>query len=110
MLIGNVLLWAGVFFIAVTAVGLIRLPDFYCRVHAVSKTETLGLGLMVSGLAVQEGLSLVGVKLLLILLFAILTNPLAAHLLTRAAIRSGLRVWTRETIRPVALSGRDHSG
>lgn len=93
---GNVLLICGVFFIAVTAIGLLRLPDFYSRVHAVSKTETLGLGLILLGLLLHEGLSTLSLKLALILLFAVMTNPLAAHLLTRAALRRGVNAWTSD--------------
>ena len=93
---GDVLLLGGVFFIAVTAVGLLRLPDFYSRAHAVSKTETLGLGLILLGLLFHEGFNFLSLKLALILLFAVLTNPLAAHLLTRAALRHGVDVWTSE--------------
>jgi multicomponent Na+:H+ antiporter subunit G len=95
-IVSDLLLVAGVFFIGVTAVGLLRLPDFYSRVHAVSKTETLGLGLLLLGLVVHEGFSLLGFKLALILVFAVVTNPLAAHLLSRAAIRQGLQAWTNE--------------
>ena len=93
---GNLALWCGVFFMAVTAVGLLRLPDFYTRAHAVSKTETLGIGLILLGLILYEGLSLVSAKLALVLLIAIMANPLAAHLLTRAALRSGVQMWTRK--------------
>ena len=94
---GDLLLLGGVFFIAVTAVGLLRLPDFYCRVHAVSKTETLGLGLLLLGLVFHEGLSLLGLKLALILVFSVLTNPLAAHLLSRTAVRQGVQAWTPDS-------------
>jgi multicomponent Na+:H+ antiporter subunit G len=96
-LIGNIALWGGVFFMAVTAIGLIRLPDFYTRTHAVSKSETLGIGLILLGLALHEGLSLTSIKLALVLLFAFLANPLAANLLTRAALRSGVGMWTRRS-------------
>ena len=99
-LVGDVVLWGGVFFMAVTAIGLLRLPDFYTRAHAVSKTETLGIGLILLGLVLHEGLSIVSLKLALVVLFAFLANPLAAHLLTRAALRSGLQIWTRDTHGP----------
>jgi multicomponent Na+:H+ antiporter subunit G len=98
--IANIVLWGGVFFMAVTAIGLIRLPDFYTRAHAVSKTETLGIGLILLGLALHEGLSLTSVKLALVLVFAFMANPLAANLLTRAALRSGVGMWTRRGIVP----------
>jgi multicomponent Na+:H+ antiporter subunit G len=93
--IGNFFLWAGVFFMAVTAVGLLRLPDFYSRLHAVSKSETLGLVLVMLGLGFHEGISLVSVKLLLAAAFIFLAGPSSAHLLARAAARLGLQPWVR---------------
>jgi len=108
-LVGNIFLWAGLFFMAVTAIGLIRLPDFYTRAHAVSKTETLGIGLILVGLGLHEGLSLVSGKLALVLLFAFLANPLAANLLTRAALRSKVRMWSRPNAVP-GIETRDTAG
>ncbi len=100
-LVGDLVLWGGIFFMAVTAIGLLRLPDFYTRAHAVSKTETLGIGLTILGLIIHEGISLVSLKLGLVLLFAFVVSPLAAHLLTRAALRSGMPIWTRQTTAPI---------
>ena len=80
---------------AVTAIGLIRLPGFFARVHAVSKTETMGIALILLGLMVHEGLSLITIKLGLIALFVAIANPVGAHLLTRAAIRTGIMPWRR---------------
>ncbi|MEX2598040.1 MAG: monovalent cation/H(+) antiporter subunit G [Dehalococcoidia bacterium] len=88
----------GLFLLVVSAIGLIRLPDFYSRVHAVSKSETLGLTLVLLGLILEEGLSLVSLKLVLAVAFLFLTNPLAAHVLTRAAVRTGLLPWRRPEI------------
>ena len=104
VVVGNVLMWAGVFFMAVTAIGLLRLPDFYSRLHAVSKTETLGLALIMTGLGFREGLSLVFVKLLLAGVFIFVAGPASAHLLARAAARLGHHPWTR---RAPAAGGRD---
>ena len=97
---GTVLLGAGLFFMAVTAIGLARLPDFFSRVHAVSKSETLGIGLVLLGLiahqiADQGGLDQTSLKLGLIALFVVISNPVAAHVLTRSALRSGLMPWRR---------------
>ena len=103
VLVGSILLWAGVFFMAVTAIGLLRLPDFYSRLHAVSKTETLGLALIMLGLGFYEGVSLVFVKLLLAGVFIFVAGPASAHLLARAAARLGHHPWTR---RAPAAGGR----
>jgi multicomponent Na+:H+ antiporter subunit G len=82
---------AGAFFLLVGSVGIIRLPDFYARTHATSKSDTLGLMLVLAGLAIYEGFDLNSVKLLLVLVFVVLTNPVGAHALARAALEFGLR-------------------
>ena len=92
---GTVLIGVGLFFMAVTAIGLIRLPDFYARTHAVSKTETLGIGLVLVGLALYEGATLVSLKIVLGLLFIFIANPVAAHVLTRSALQVGIMPWAR---------------
>ena len=87
---GTVLLGLGLFFMAVTAIGLVRLPDFFSRVHSVSKSETLGIALVLLGLIAHQGFDQISLKLGLIALFVLITNPVAAHVLTRSAVRSGL--------------------
>ena len=64
-----ILLASGSFFILVGAIGLIRLPDVFARMHGAGVTDTLGAALFIVGLMVQSGLSLISVKLLLILVF-----------------------------------------
>ncbi len=93
--LGVALIAAGIGFMAVTALGLARLPDFFARVHAVSKSETLGLLLVLTGLILYEGLTLVSLKLGLIAVFVAIANPVAAHLLTRAAMRAGEMPWRK---------------
>ena len=92
---GNVLIGLGLAFMVITALGLLRLPDFFTRVHAVSKSETLGIALMLLGLILHEGATLVSLKLALILVFVAIANPVGAHLLTRAALRTGQMPWRR---------------
>ncbi len=92
---GTVLLGLGLFFMAVTAIGLVRLPDFFSRVHSVSKSETLGIALLLLGLIAHQGFDQTSLKLGLIALFVAITNPVAAHVLTRSAVRSGLMPWRR---------------
>ena len=93
--VGLVLVWVGIFFMAVTALGIIRLPDFYSRLHAVSKAETLGLSLLTLGLGIYQGVGLVMVKLLMATALILITAPTAAHLLARAAARLGIQPVTR---------------
>ncbi|GAB4243651.1 MAG: monovalent cation/H(+) antiporter subunit G [Thermoleophilia bacterium] len=85
---------SGVFFLAVAVIGILRLPDFYTRVHAVGKGDTLGAMLVLTGLALYNGFELNSAKLLLMLGFVALANPAAAHALSRAALRSGLEPHT----------------
>lgn len=89
-------LLGGAAFLGVSCVGLIRLPDFYSRAHAVGKAETLGSMLIMVGLALYNGAQWSTLKLLLILLIIVVTNPTATHAIARAAIRSGLKVWKSE--------------
>lgn len=87
------LLVVGAAFLAVSCLGLIRFPDFYCRAHAVGKAETLGSILVLVGLALHNGLALSSLKLLLVLGIVAVTNPTATHAIARAAIRSGFAIW-----------------
>ncbi len=96
VVIAIILIAAGVFFLTVSVLGLLRFPDFYARTHAVGKSETLGAILVLGGLAVYNGLELSTVKILFILLFALVANPTATHAVARAALRTGLQPWTRQ--------------
>jgi len=94
--VANFIVSIGIFFLLVGSIGLIRLPDFYSRAHAVGKSDTLGIILVVLGLIIHEGLTLNSVKLGLIIVFVGLTSPTATHALTKAAYRFGLRAWVRK--------------
>ncbi len=94
-IVGTVLMSAGIALMAITALGLVRLPDFFSRVHAVSKSETLGIALVLLGLILHDGATLVSLKLVLIVVFVAIANPVGAHVLTRAAVRTGLMPWRR---------------
>ncbi|WP_394147297.1 monovalent cation/H(+) antiporter subunit G [Shewanella atlantica] len=71
-------------------IGILRFPDFYTRMHAVSVTDTLGAGLVLVGLMLQSPDGLVLIKLILILLFTLFINPSASHALAKAALHNGL--------------------
>lgn len=91
-----ILMLGGAFFLMVSCIGLLRLPDFYTRNHAVGKAETLGTILTLLGLIVYSGLAVTSLKVLLILLFVGIANPTATHALLKAAFSSGLEPWTRK--------------
>ncbi len=82
---GWTLLLLGSAFCTVGAIGLMRLPEFYSRVHAAGIIDSLGAILILSGLCTQTQDLLVIIKLLLILLFMMITGPTAVHALARAA-------------------------
>jgi multicomponent Na+:H+ antiporter subunit G len=86
-----IFLVAGGVFCIIGGIGLIRMPDFYTRVHAASVTETLGAGLILLGLMVQAGLTLVCAKLVMIGILILFMSPTATHALTRAALERGLQ-------------------
>jgi multicomponent Na+:H+ antiporter subunit G len=94
-LVLDVLSWifllGGAIFLLVGAIGALRFPDFYTRLHAVSVCDTMGAGLVLVGLMLQGGLSLVTVKLLLMFYFMMFTGPTAVHALAEAAMQSKLK-------------------
>jgi multicomponent Na+:H+ antiporter subunit G len=85
------LLGAGGAACLVGAFGMLRMPDFYTRVHAASLTETVGAGFVLLGLMLQAGWSPVAAKLAIIGLLVFFTSPVASHALARAAHGRGLR-------------------
>jgi len=88
LLLGSFLIFSG-------ALGMLRFPDFYSRVHAAGVTETLAASLVLFGLMLLAGWSLALLKLILILLFILFTAPTASHALAKAAWKCGLQPWTR---------------
>ena len=85
-----ILLVAGGLFVIVGGIGLLRLPDFYTRIHAAGITDTLGTWLILAGLCLQSESALVTAKLLMLLFFMVVTSPLATHALAKAAYLRGL--------------------
>ncbi|MDP3638785.1 MAG: monovalent cation/H(+) antiporter subunit G [Azonexus sp.] len=90
-ILSGLCLLAGAFFCVVGGIGLIRMPDFFTRMHAASVTETLGAGLILLGLTLQSGFTLVTVKLLMIGLLIFFASPTASHALARAALLRGVK-------------------
>ncbi|MCB1165949.1 MAG: monovalent cation/H(+) antiporter subunit G [Leptospiraceae bacterium] len=90
-IVSVILVVTGIFFMLVGSIGIVRLPDFFARTHAVSKSDTLGMLLAIIGLIVYEGLTLSSLKLALIVVFIALANPIGTHALGRAAFRRGIK-------------------
>jgi len=90
-----ILILAGAAFFLAGTVGLLRFPDVYTRLHALTKADNVGLGLVVAGLVLQaESWAAMG-KLLLIWLLVLLASASVAHLVARTALRKGIKPWTR---------------
>ena len=89
------LLLAGAVFFLAGTLGLLRFPDVYTRLHALTKADNVGLGLMVFGLALQSGSWPVAGKLVLIWLLVLLSGASVAHLIARGARHRGIREWRR---------------
>jgi len=93
---------SGLVFFFATTVGLLRFPDFYSRMHAAGKGDTLSSLLMLAGLALYEfhdidlATILVGAKILLIVVFIFMASPTATHAITDAGFESGVKPWQKE--------------
>ena len=91
----EILSWAcilgGSFFMVVSAIGILRFPDFWARVHAASVGESGGMILLILGMCLQSGLTLITVKLIAIGIFLIITGPTATHAIANAALVTGWR-------------------
>lgn len=79
----------GGFFYLVGGIGLVRMPDVFTRMHAVSISETLGTGLLILGMVLQAGFTLVAAKLIIIFLMLMIVAPVSSHALARAALHEG---------------------
>ncbi|MGE4610840.1 MAG: monovalent cation/H(+) antiporter subunit G [Paracoccaceae bacterium] len=81
----------GAFFVVVGAVGTLRFPDFWSRLHAASVTESAGVLLVFAGLCIQAGFTLITVKIIIIGIFLFITGPTSTHAIANAALVTGLR-------------------
>lgn len=87
-IIAGVFILTGLFFFFVGVVGLLRFPDPLSRMHASTKTDTLGVGLMTVGFVLLKGVSFESVTLLFLVAFMWLTNPTASHYLAKTLVAS----------------------
>ncbi len=112
--VAGALLLLGAFFVLVSAIGILRFPDLYMRMHGATKAGTLGAGLILLGASVLFGTLAVTVKAIAVFVFLLLTAPVAAHVLGRAAHYENVPKWERTGLDE--LEGRydrtdpDHDG
>jgi len=81
----------GLLFVLAGTLGVLRLPDFFTRLHAAGMTDTLGAEMILLGLIIQAGFSQMSLKLLLVAFFLLLTSPTATHAVANAAYQAGLK-------------------
>ena len=106
-----VLLVAGALFAAIAALGLVRLPDVYLRMHAATKAGTLGAGLVLAAVATHFAEWSVALRAVAAIAFLVITAPVAAHMIGRAAYRTGVALWSGSVVdeweRDLAAEGTD---
>jgi multicomponent Na+:H+ antiporter subunit G len=88
----------GLAFDLLGTIGLVRLPDVYNRLQAATKCVTLGTCLILVGVTIYAGVDAMGVKALICAAFVLLTSPVAAHAIGRAAHVSGVRLWEKSVV------------
>ncbi len=89
--VGMFFIVTGTFFMFSAAVGILRMPDFYTRLHPAGVTDSLGAPFVLIGVAILNGATLFSGKIILLILFMMLTSPTACHALAKAATYSGLK-------------------
>lgn len=91
----HVLSWifiaAGSFFIVTSGLGIIRMPDFYTRIHPAGLIDSMGAPLVLLGLIILHGPTLVSGKILLLIVFLFITGPTATHAIAKSALLGGLK-------------------
>lgn len=92
-MISSGLLLIGAIFLSLAALGLVRMPDLFMRMQSSTKAASLGIGCMLAGVAVHFGHLAITARIVLIIIFFLLTVPVAAHMIGRAAYFVGVRQW-----------------
>ncbi len=90
-----VLIWLGIILMIISGVGIIRFPDFYIRMSAITKAATMGVGLILLGISVHFNDVGIAFRSILIILFLLLTSPIAAHIIARAAYEEKVPFWRK---------------
>ena len=103
------LVLAGGLFGFIAAVGMLRLPDMITRMHASTKAGTLGGGLIMVAVAIHFMEIGITLRAAAAILFLLLTAPVAAHVIGRAAYRGGIRLWERTWVDELASARREGS-
>lgn len=95
-IVSGILFGGSAFFFFAGSVGLVRFPDVYTRLHALTKSDNLGLGLLIAGLALRADSWTTVAKLGIVWMFVIFASATSCYLVARAALESGVQPWTRD--------------
>ena len=101
----------GVIALLIGSLGLIKLPDVYCRIHAVGMIDTAGASFIILGMIIHQGFSLVSFKLALIGVFLFFTSPIATHAVAQVAHKMGVEPVGRNLVKapPTKKTSTDKS-
>ncbi len=93
IIIAGLLLLSGLFVLGIATIGIFRFSTMLNRIHVAAKCETLGALLVLASLIVMSGFTIFSLKLLLVIIFLCLCNPVASHLVARAEVRTNHNIW-----------------
>jgi len=99
-LLSGALILSGALFCLIGALGIVRLPDVFSRMHGAGIIDTLGLLLIMAGFVLLAGMNLISVKLLMIVGFVFFTSPIATHALSRACLNGGIKPYENKKDTP----------
>jgi multicomponent Na+:H+ antiporter subunit G len=97
-IISAIVIILGVLFVVIGAVGLLRLPDFYIRISAITKAATVGVACIMIGVALNYNEISIAIKAFAVVLFLLITSPIAAHIIGRAAYDEGVPLWKKTEV------------
>lgn len=104
--VAGILVIIGAAFALVATIGVLRLPDIYSRMHAASKAGTVGSGAMLIALAVFAEEPATALRAIAAVAFVMLTAPVSAHLLAKAAYSAGYRLWSNSVVDDMEADGK----
>lgn len=97
-IVSAIVIIVGVLFVVIASIGLLRLPDFYIRISAITKAATMGVACIMIGVAINFNEISIAIKAFFVVLFLMITSPIAAHIIGRAAYEGGVPLWNKTEI------------
>ena len=109
LILSGLSIFIGIVALLIGSLGLIRLPDVFCRIHAVGMIDTAGASFIILGMMIYEGFTLVTVKLLFVGIFLFFTSPIATHAVAQVAHKMGVEAVGRKLTKwPVGKTTATH--